>query len=74
MRRTIERVVMLAPKGRDAVEGREIVSAIREGRLTKGQFDAWHAQRRNPHKGIVIAMHDSPPSSARRSMRRHKSR
>lgn len=74
MRRTIERTVSPSRRGAAAVEGHAIVAAIREGRLTRGQFDAWHAQRRKGHKGIVIAMHDTPPSSARRSTRRHKAR
>ena len=74
MRRTIERIVFPPSRGQAGVDGRAIVAAIREGRLTRGQFDAWHAQRRNSHKGIVTAMHDSPPSSARRSTRRHRAR
>jgi hypothetical protein len=74
MRRVIERGGLSPSRERSAGDGREIVSAIRAGCLTRRQFDAWHAQRRSPHKGIVIAMHDSPPSSARRSTRKHKSR
>ena len=74
MRRAVERLVFPPHRVTSAVDGREIVSAIREGRLTRGQFDAWHCQRRKGHKGIVIAMHDTPPSSARRSTRRHKAR
>lgn len=74
MRRVFERVVLPPYRGRSAGDGREIVSAIRDGSLTRRQFDAWHAQRRSPHRGFVIAMHDSAPSSGRRSTRKHKAR
>lgn len=62
-------------KGRSAVEIQDIVSAIREGRLTRRQFEAWHAKRRGASKGFVIAMRETPPDGARprkHSARKHK--
>lgn len=71
MGRKIERTATASRRG--AVSSREIVSLIREGRLTRRQFDAWHLQRRAPVRGFVIAMHDSGPLSPRRAARRrHK--
>lgn len=55
-----------------AVDGREIVAAIREGRLTRGQFDAWHSLRRRTAGNIVITLRDSKPRHP--SARRHKGR
>lgn len=55
-----------------AVDGREIVAAIREGRLTRGQFDAWHSLRRRTAGNIVITLRDSKPP--RPSARKHKGR
>jgi hypothetical protein len=57
-----------------AVDGSEIIAAIREGRLTRGQFDAWHELRRREGTGIVITMRETPPPPFRRPARRHKAR
>lgn len=71
MTRKIERVAA-SPSKRAAVENSEIVSAIREGRLTRRQFDAWHTQRRAAHKGIVITLREKAPGSAKAA--RHAAR
>ena len=54
---------------RKTLTGREIVSLIQQGTLTRRQFEAWHMQRRRPGGGIVLAMRDSPP---RRPRHRHR--
>jgi len=71
MGRKFERTMTAPARKRGGVTSREIVSLIREGTLTRRQFDAWHLQRRPPVKGFVIAMRDtlSPKRAARR---RHK--
>lgn len=77
MTRKIERVEAVPSGGRAAVKSHEIVSAIREGRLTRGQFDAWHTQRRSAGRGIVITLREKAPGSskaARHAARKHKSR
>lgn len=56
-------------KSARAVSGRELVSLIGAGRLTRRTFDAWYEQRRPRSLGIVIAMRDTPP--ARRRRRKH---
>ncbi|MCM2304584.1 MAG: hypothetical protein NDJ72_07765 [Elusimicrobia bacterium] len=55
-----------------AVDGREILAALREGRLTRGQFDAWHALRRRRSVGFVITLREKAP--VKRSVRKHPSR
>jgi len=55
-----------------AVDGREIVAAIREGRLTRHQFDAWHEIRRRTSGNIVVTLRDAKPP--RPSARKHKGR
>jgi hypothetical protein len=57
---------------RHAVTSGEILAAIQQGRLTRGQFEAWHLQRRRPSRGFIIATPDRPSSPPRRSPRRHK--
>jgi len=54
--------------GRPASEvHREFVAAIREGRLTRRQFDAWHAQRReNAGRPLVITLREVHAHSRRR--------
>lgn len=54
-----------------AVSGRELVSLIGEGRLTRRTFDAWYEQRRPRALGIVIAMRDTPPARGLRRRRKH---
>lgn len=72
MGRKIERT-STAPARRGTVTSRDIVTLIREGRLTRRQFDAWHLQRRQPVRGFVIAMHDTGSLSPKRAARRrHK--
>lgn len=53
------------------VDGAEILAAILEGRLTRGQFDAWHAQRRRAGPEFLVTMREKP---SRRPSRRHKPR
>ncbi|MCM2303066.1 MAG: hypothetical protein NDJ72_00065 [Elusimicrobia bacterium] len=53
------------------VDGAEILAAILEGRLTRGQFEAWHAQRRRAGPEFLITMREKP---WRRPARRHKPR
>lgn len=53
-----------------AVESIEIVTAVREGRLTRGLFDAWHSRRR-PGTGFVVTLKEKKP---RLSARRHRAR
>lgn len=73
MRRKIERTVAAAPRKRGGVSSLDIVSWIREGTLTRRQFDAWHLQRRGPVKGFVVAMRDTDTLSPKRAARlRHK--
>ncbi|MDD5303280.1 MAG: hypothetical protein PHS14_09245 [Elusimicrobia bacterium] len=65
--------VVFPVKGRGAVKSRDIASAIREGRLTRDQFDAWHTQRRGG--GLVITLRETtsePAKPARRPARKHK--
>lgn len=59
---------------RRGVDGSEIVAAIREGRLTRGQFDAWHALRRRHGVGFVVTLREKAPEPAKRSARKHPSR
>ncbi|MBI2387748.1 MAG: hypothetical protein HYV14_17305 [Elusimicrobia bacterium] len=61
-----------AKRRQGAVDGREIVAAIRDGSLTRGQFDAWRSLRRRTAGNIVITLRDSKPP--RRAARRHKGR
>lgn len=73
MRRKFVRTFTAPPRKGAGVSSREIVSLIREGTLTRRQFDAWHLQRRVPSKGFVIAMRDSDTASPQRAARlRHK--
>ena len=44
--------------GRAADESLEIASAIRAGRLTRNQFDAWYTKRRNEGEGLVITLRE----------------
>lgn len=48
---------MTGPGNPRAVDGREIVAAIREGRLTRSQFDDWRALRRRA-PGFLIAVRE----------------
>lgn len=61
-----------AANRRRSVHGSEIVAAIREGRLTRGQFDAWHAVRRRRSVGFVITLREKAP--AKRSARKQPAR
>jgi len=65
-----DRVTSLA--GRHAVTSGEILAAIRQGELTRRQFEAWHLQRRRPSKGFIISLPDASSSPPPRSSRRHK--
>lgn len=70
------KIVRAAPaaSGGNGVKSHEIVAAIREGRLTRRQFDAWHTQRRGKGKGIVITLREKPSHPVKRSTRKHKGR
>lgn len=53
--------------GRPADEvHREFLAAIRAGRLTRRQFDSWHAQRRSSGRGLVITLREVHAHSRRR--------
>lgn len=53
--------------GRPATEvHREFVAAVRAGRLTRRQFDAWHAQRRTAGRGLVITLREARAHSGRK--------
>jgi hypothetical protein len=68
MTRKHEPGTLTVKRRQPVVDGREIVAAIREGRLTRGQFDAWHSLRRRSTGSIVITMRpsaDDPPRRAR---------
>lgn len=65
MARKIERVIVFPARGRAADESRRIVSAIRAGRLTRRQFDAWYTKRRSGGKGLVITLRERAPASGR---------
>lgn len=48
------------------VDGAEILAAILAGRLTRGQFEAWHAQRRRSGPEFLITMREKPFRRRRR--------
>lgn len=48
----------LTALGRAADESLEIAAAIREGRLTRPQFDAWYAKRRSEGSRVVISLRE----------------
>lgn len=62
----------MSASGTHSVSSGEILAAIRQGRLTRGEFEAWHMQRRRPSRGFIISMPDRPSSPHRRASRRHK--
>ena len=47
-----------AAMGRAADESLEIAMAIRGGRLTRPQFDAWYNRRRAEGRGLVITLRE----------------
>ncbi|UPT72629.1 MAG: hypothetical protein M0D55_11760 [Elusimicrobiota bacterium] len=49
---------MFATLGRAADESVGIADAIRSGRLTRSQFDAWYARRRAEGSGIVVKLRE----------------
>ncbi|MDP3541077.1 MAG: hypothetical protein Q8T11_01265 [Elusimicrobiota bacterium] len=51
---------LAAYKKARGVDGADILAAILEGRLTRGQFDAWHAQRRRAGPEFLIMMREKP--------------
>lgn len=48
----------LTALGRAGDESLEIAAAIREGRLTRPQFDAWYAKRRSEGSRLVITLRE----------------
>lgn len=56
------------------IEGIEIVTALREGRLTRGQFEAWHEMRRRSGVGFIITMRAKPDAPDKPAKRRHRAR
>jgi len=49
---------------------RELLSAIRAGRLTRRQFEAWHTQHRDAGRGLVITLREVQAHAHTR--RRHR--
>ena len=45
---------------------REFVAAMHAGRLTRRQFNAWHAQRRTSGRGLVITLREVRAHSGRK--------
>lgn len=48
------------------VDGADILAAILQGRLTRGQFEAWHAQRRRAGPGFLLMMREKPSRRRRK--------
>lgn len=55
-----------------AVAGIEIITALREGRLTRRQFEAWHEMRRRSGTAFVVTMRAKGGDKGTR--RRHRGR
>jgi hypothetical protein len=60
-----ERQGTFAKIGRAADESMTIAAAIRDGRLTRRQFDEWYAQRRADGEGLVITLRTTAARLAR---------
>ena len=63
------------PIGKQAAElHNEFLRAIRAGRATRRQFDAWHAQHRGGGRGLTITLREVKTVSASGTASRHGKR